>query len=425
MFAIKYSISILLLILSFKNFKSSTDAIDCVGAGDLCTFSNITTTETDPLFYPSSANPSAIKIVKFVNSSIYALTNELCTKFSKLAELVMEDVNLQVISDNGLTDCSKLLILNLANNKLKLIPGKLPFLKHLSLANNQIVHFPIHKMRQSMNMKVLELNNNMLVDLDVVQIRKLLYNLEYIPITGNRFDCDRLWPILDLMEFNNFTYVDKMSQNERIDGKGNIKGVDCVTVEDQIKSVLDLSLVPIYEEINELHEIQSQLQGTQKELLEMLEKLQSAVDTNFIPMIDNITKMQESQIDLQETQQELLEAQGHLQDEVKYLVEQNKNLTSTIYDMDADFHKAAEALQQTVSDINETFVAELKDFETQVIDVLNSKEDFSERIYYASICVLSIITFISVIVIGTLISLIWESKGNNTKFKVNDKGRLN
>lgn len=99
MSAIKYSISIMLLI-STKNFNSYTNAINCVIEGDFCTFTNVITTASDPLFHPSAANSNSIKNVKFVKSSIYALTNELCEAFTKLDNLQMQNVSLQLICDN-------------------------------------------------------------------------------------------------------------------------------------------------------------------------------------------------------------------------------------------------------------------------------------------------------------------------------------
>lgn len=244
----KYVLSILLLI-SFENLRSYTDAINCEPEGEYCTFSNVTTKESNLLFYPSATNTNSVKKIKFVNSSLYALTNELCEKFKNLDDLRMENVSLQTISNNALTKCSKLYVLVLNNNRLKQIPGEafegLTGLSLISLSNNELVHFPIHKMPRMTWMTTLKLDHNRLVDLDPSAIKKQFENLKSCTITGNRFDCDRLWSILDIFDVHNVEYIDKKSEVKLGNGKGNINGIGCLTDEDRFKAVLDSSLAPI------------------------------------------------------------------------------------------------------------------------------------------------------------------------------------
>lgn len=392
MFVNKY-FKLIALFFSLKELSPAANAINCVLTGDTCTFFNVATTEDDPFINPTADKPTSVKKVEFVNSSIYSLTNEFCVKFTRMEDLVMENVGLQRITDYALTKCNK-------TNTLR-------------LGSNLLVHFPIKKLSRLDVIRTIDMRKNKLVDLDITEIRKRFFYLKSFLIDDNKFDCDKLWPILDEFETNNIKYVEGMTQSTN---KKNVKGITCYSEEDRIKSMLDSNLAPIIEEINDIKKVQQQQQTIQEELLEKHENLSAEVqelNAKVSLEFDNIKASLNQTADEIRT---LIEKNNELETEVHDIKELNKNISSIVQTLEASLNQSMEQVQTKFFDINKTFATGVKEFEKQIIDVINSKEDYSKQIYYASIAVLSIIAFISVIVIATLISLLWGT----TKKSINN-----
>lgn len=81
----------------FISYHIVYGSIDCVKNDDYCTFYNISTNETHPLFNPSYINRLEVEKIDFINSKMQILTSELCETFPFLAELILFNCSLNQI----------------------------------------------------------------------------------------------------------------------------------------------------------------------------------------------------------------------------------------------------------------------------------------------------------------------------------------
>lgn len=198
-----------------------------------CIFKNIKTTVDQPLFYPTAENPLEVNALKFVDSSIEVLTNEICRAFPNLDSLTATSVDLKRIDDVALKQCSKLTFVSFFNNFLESIPTDffkynphltsfifqknllkkfeptilidLPKLTGFSLSENYINDLSFDEFPYLYKLEKLYLYRNELNDLNVFKMAKKFPNLKEIYLDDNPFDCGKLGIILTALKQLNIT----------------------------------------------------------------------------------------------------------------------------------------------------------------------------------------------------------------------------
>lgn len=236
-------------------------ALKCKLNGTLCTFSQVRTSKSDVFFNPSAEDNNAVKTVRFEDSVMPILTNELCKVFPNLKVLYVDQLLMEQIESNALHECKKLTSLSFFGNKLKnldqnlfegnpeltglvisnnllnTIDGKLfkhiKKLEWLYLSDNFLTEIPLDQFPRLENLEYLSIND--VKDLDHQDLLQKLPNLKEIYMHNNVFDCDRLRIILDVLRKNKVQLkaVDKDRATRNTNLNTTIKNVECMTAEKQ------------------------------------------------------------------------------------------------------------------------------------------------------------------------------------------------
>lgn len=196
-----------------------------------CIFENLTTTDTKPLFYPTSDNPTEVSTVEFLNSIMTTLTSELCEAFPNVRDLNLQSLALENIQEGALDQCRSLTQINLGDNALTEIPENLfqynskleqinfgtnkiteidqyflfnlAELDVLNISNNYITNLEFQNYPFLDKLKTFDIGNNELIDLDEKEMLWKFPNLNGFYLNGNPFDCKRLRTILENLKQQN------------------------------------------------------------------------------------------------------------------------------------------------------------------------------------------------------------------------------
>lgn len=217
----------MLLITSF--YKS--ESLKCVmDSYNWCSFTNVNVTATHRFFQPTYDYPYVVEKVRFYDSHLEILTDELCTSFYNLRELEIWNTKLRKIEAGALDNClrlqwasfwsnhlrkldakvfqrnQQLKTLNVQKNQLKTIKPEifngLSELRHLSLNDNYLRTFPVYEMTFLDSLETLQLDTNELTDLDEQEVLYKFPNLKLIYLNDNPLMCDRLRAILGTFRRN-------------------------------------------------------------------------------------------------------------------------------------------------------------------------------------------------------------------------------
>lgn len=197
-----------------------------------------------------------VQKIKFNNSTIQILTDDLCKTFPNLSELYLIKVSLEYIEPRAFDQCKqliylniwmnnfsrlhedvfdqnqKLVELNLQNNGLQVIQGKifdsLHHLSFLNLAENFLTKFPVQEFPVMDQLEYLFLHSNNLTDLDERELKNKFPNLKSININNNLFDCDRLKTIVESLKRSE---VKLLTWYEQIYQIYNVEDIMCLTKE--------------------------------------------------------------------------------------------------------------------------------------------------------------------------------------------------
>lgn len=220
---------LIFLIITLK--YSFTYAAHCtLGPDGWCTFYGVWVTETHGLFNPTTEDPDAVINIKFENSRMSTLSNEICDRFPNLKRLELKNLSMEKIEKGALDHCFELHTIGFWNNKIKdldkdvfqynsaleaihlqnnrverIDPETFEHLNRLSImdfSENYLTGFPVYKMKPVPSLKKLFLDSNEIMDLDEEQMVQKFPNLDVIYMNDNPFDCSRLRIILDYLKKN-------------------------------------------------------------------------------------------------------------------------------------------------------------------------------------------------------------------------------
>lgn len=222
---------LLVIFLTITLKYSFTHGAHCtLGPDGWCTFYGVWVTETHGLFNPTTEDPDAVINIKFENSRMTTLTNEICDRFPNLKRLELKNLSMEKIEKGALDHCFELHTIGFWNNKIRdldkdlflynsaleaihfqnnrvesIEPDTFAHLSHLSIldfSENYLTGFPVYKMSRLPSLKKLFLDTNEIMDLDEEETVKKFPNLEVIYINDNPFDCSRLRSILGYFKEN-------------------------------------------------------------------------------------------------------------------------------------------------------------------------------------------------------------------------------
>lgn len=198
-----------------KNFNCSSVS------NETCTLSDVILGAPDTNYrFKTGQETSKVTRVKFIDSRIAVLTNDLCQSFPQLQNAQVVNVGLASIKSEALDGCQELIILNLSQNKLTSLDenlfSKLRTLTTLNLSNNQLKWFSTSYMvtaRQTLQsldlssnqlmvfiidptfnmpaLKSLKITNNLLMDIDAEVMKTNFQGLKQVFLAENRFICGR------------------------------------------------------------------------------------------------------------------------------------------------------------------------------------------------------------------------------------------
>lgn len=335
-----------------------------------CVFSSVNTTKDKLLFNPSADHPNLVKKVKFMQSKIHTLTNEICNAFPDLKELEMDQVSLEKIGVAALHNCTKLTDVSFWTNELADIPdyifknnvyletltfqhnnlkqfnplifSNLTRLKTIAINENYLTEFPVYKMPRISSLVTLWIHHNDLTDLDDQEIVYKFPNLKTIYMEDNPFNCDRLKIILAAFQRKKIT-VNRWhdSPRDRNYTLTTVDTVDCLSEEEREKLLskdregsLKKQLGEMVEEMEKVKSLKDELTDSLSvidnktvELTERIKTLDKDVQTKNISTIFNLIKNLENNmlegdktIKNDEAQyQKALKALEKLEDDLKVL----------------------------------------------------------------------------------------------------------
>lgn len=318
---LKFIIRISLVIIVLSNKSFTTKCI--INYESWCVFTSVNTTADRPLFQPTADYPNYIKKVKFVNSTLNTLTNEICNTFLNLKEIEVDQAHLQKIADGALHNCTKLTDVSFWTNELTDLPPdifknnalletmtfqhnylkkidpsiftNLTRLKTMAINENYLKEFPLYKMPRIPVLVTIWIHHNDLNDLDEQELIYKFPNLKTIYMEDNPFNCNRLKVILAALQRNQIN-VDRWHDipRERPYLLTQVDTVDCLSDEEREKdlstnrsNIIKEQLDEMEENIGRVRNIGNELNGT----FSMLEEKAKELSEN----ISFVDKLNESQ----------------------------------------------------------------------------------------------------------------------------------
>lgn len=237
MFSLQNLIKITLIYILFEQ-PLVMGVLKCVmdAAGD-CTFTNVFTNETHPLFHPTSfEDPSNVSSVAVCHSKVPLMTNELCRAFPNLRTIEMEKVHLKQIQDEALSFCINLSELDITHNNLTEVKPNLfinnPAITKIDFSSNQLTYVDVKVFEPIKNLKYLNLGDNFLVHLDF-RAMPLLLSLKRLWIQGN-----------NLLDVDEFAVIQKLPNLKEIAFNDNL--FDCRNLKLMIETFKKVNLNVTY-----------------------------------------------------------------------------------------------------------------------------------------------------------------------------------
>lgn len=237
-----------------------------------CVFSGVVTNETHIHFQPnSSTDPEEENSIFFVNSSIYVLTDESCDAFPNLRDLEVRSSSLQLIQNDALNHCAKLIRFDISQNNVKQVDPILfkstPNLEYVGFAANKFTYIDAKLFEPTKNLRFLWLNDNFLVHFDFRRLPKLdklenvyinsnnlldldedavvtnLPKVDYVGIGDNLLECQSLEAIMKVFKAANITsggFYNERSQNRgKFYSTTMFEGIECLTRSEHLKATAD------------------------------------------------------------------------------------------------------------------------------------------------------------------------------------------
>lgn len=196
----------------------------------ICKLSNVNQTSSQKNFKViSHRNVSEVDTVYFEVSKMETLTEDLCDALPYVESFYVDRLGLTSVDENAFKKCMKLKKVHLNGNLLTSLPLELfdsnvdlssvwlqennltkineslfknnPNLWEISLASNQLQEFSF--LTEMPGMRVINLGNNELSDVDVENLLEKCPNLEQIYLYGNKFSCDRQHQIITALDAKN------------------------------------------------------------------------------------------------------------------------------------------------------------------------------------------------------------------------------
>lgn len=256
-----------LIVNLLLTYIGCTHALECNLTLDTCTFSGIRTSATNMYFNASAVNITAVQTVRFADTVMPILTNELCKTFPNMKILRATNTSIEKIAPNALHACKALTEVSFFRNKLEKLDHntfennseleyisiqennfksidsmfyELPKkLKSLILAENYLTYFPIGEFPVVSTLERLDIYANQLTDLDEQEVLHKFPNLKKIFMHNNLFDCDRLRIILNAFRRRGVSveewFKHAVTRNTNLPKVGT---VECLTLELRVKILM-------------------------------------------------------------------------------------------------------------------------------------------------------------------------------------------
>lgn len=393
---VKLTFFVIYILCNTKLLISATECIPDPDKEYQCIFKSVVTNETNPHFYPTSNNSHTFTMIKCIGCHLYSLTKELCVEFPNLETLEIRNAEIQIITSDALQNCSNIKTIDLNDNKIMEFNGRLLWnskkLEKLQLSQNKIQNINIFEFPILNKLHTLSLKYNSLTDVDDQAIIYKFQKLQQIEINDNLLDCDRLRIMIATLRRSGILY----DQNIKVNGI-NVDGVHCVEEKQRIINEVDSEISEIEDEVSnitnkmiDLDDVQIKLNKTLKELSENLKK-------SIPDLVDVLANVEES-INITDSYIQSVDCQieniSNELEELKAAANRQKDELDSLY-----------TIQECVADNFDDNNNNLENLKS----MLNSKTEESEKIYYGSLSVFIIITFIAVVVVTVLINMFFHT----------------
>lgn len=248
--------------------KATTqNTTSCTMSGDWCSFTNIITSDKNPLFFPSYDDPLVVTRIAFASSRIPILTNEICSAFSNLREFYVVGANLERITKEALQMCMNLVLFDIYGNFVTELDNDLflnnPEVNRINLGGNRLRSIDVRLFQHTLKLEFLILENNLLVEFDVKNIVKLVAlkevqlnwnhllrlnandvlgkfsNLQRMYIDYNLFLCDELSRMIETFEGKRIEMISGKGPQELLYNTRKVKDIDCLDKKEYLEVVFD------------------------------------------------------------------------------------------------------------------------------------------------------------------------------------------
>lgn len=119
------------ILLTINQTKADDDTTTELEESIWYSLDDVTTTEADPEINPNS--DLSITKLTFNNSTIYALTSEICDAYPNLTHLHMKSVSLQKIECSAFDSCLLLEEIDVSDNEIRSLDDPMLFENNLKL----------------------------------------------------------------------------------------------------------------------------------------------------------------------------------------------------------------------------------------------------------------------------------------------------
>lgn len=218
-FKIFFTITIFILRITAFSQEPPTYACDDLENPFSCTLTGIQVTRNKPDFYIIAPEPNRVNFLLVNQSTIPFLTDNICSKFPELIDIVVRHVGIEELKDKAFKRCKDLKTIDLRGNNIQVVPEKLlnglkelksiwldnnmiktfpdnmliglPRLLDVSFDQNRVKVFPYEMFKRNGLVRFLRFHSNDLLNLDEMRLMEALPNLESVAFNNNLLSCER------------------------------------------------------------------------------------------------------------------------------------------------------------------------------------------------------------------------------------------
>lgn len=380
--------TIVILILK----ASIVQTTNCVMEQDQCVFTNVYTSVSNWFFDPEYSDLDEVEKVFFLRSSIYALTYELCDKFSNLNTINANNVSMKHIHSDTFGNCSNLQQLIIPNNELSEL---------------NVYRYPVLEL-----LKYIDVEDNHLFDFDEQELLFKFPNLKTFLLSGNQINCDRLRSIIGTFRKENVGYH-KISSVEKFFEENpfeNVDGINCVSkkkhIMDLIRRILQEFLFVEIEEIIEiLEEIasdvenlnlqQSYINSTVSEITEYFEETFVPLEEIFFIAEENVSNQSTNIFNINENLVDIIKEN----DKNYYIAIINER---NINNLEEETAKLSDSITKFQEEVDENFI-EIRNVKYSI----KTKFESSQQLYYISLALFIVIIIVAIATITIVMNIIY------------------